>query len=246
MSNNATNVVNIPDIQDKVYQKLSEYGWSEPFKYFIKGDEYRTILTTLAKEVAEGKRFTPRIAESLNAFRYCNYDDLKVVIIGQDPYPQLGVADGLAFSCSVKGRPEASLRYILRAIDHTVYKKEHDTFSEHHNRCDLRTWAKQGVLLLNSALSTQIGKPGSHQEMWKPFVATLIDHLNRTKPGLIYILFGKKAHEWEDVIENTASVLKASHPASAAYNKQKEWDCNDVFNKANVILGNQELPEITW
>lgn len=246
MTNNETKVVNIPDIQERVFKKITEYGWGDALKYFIKGTDYQKILKTLADEVSSGKRFTPRVAESINAFRYCNYDNLKVVLIGQDPYPQLGVADGLAFSCSVKGKPEASLRYILKAIDSTVYPERNPNLLDYTDRCDLKPWAEQGVLLLNTALSTQIGKAGSHQDLWKPFMGSLIDHLNHHKPGLIYILLGKKAQEWEDMIESSAKILKASHPASAAYNKQQNWDCNDVFNKTNKLLGDQELPEIVW
>lgn len=246
MSNNESKVVNIPDIQERVFKKLTEYGWGEALKYFIKGDDYYKIMKTLAHEVSIGKRFTPRVAESINAFRYCNYDDLKVVLIGQDPYPQFGVADGLAFSCSVKMKPEASLRYILKAIDKTVYPDRKPDLLDYSNRCDLKPWARQGVLLLNTALSTEIGKAGSHQELWKPFIGSLIDHFNHHKPGLIYILLGKKAQEWEDMIEDTAKILKASHPASAAYSKLQDWDCNDVFNETNKLLGDQELPEIVW
>ena len=246
MNNNATNVVNIPDIQARMYQKIVEYGWADALKFFMNSDDYANILRTLAQEVADGKRFTPRIADTFNAFKYCSMDNLKVVLIGQDPYPQLGVADGLAFSCSIKLKREASLNYMLKALDKTVYPDRVFTDDEELARLDLRTWAEQGVLLLNSALTTQIGKPGTHQDLWKPFLASLLDNLSHNKPGLIYILLGKKAQEWEDLIDADATILKASHPAAAAYSKLSEWDCCDVFNKTNEILGKKELPKIIW
>lgn len=234
-------IINIPDIQDKMYQKLTETGWQEPLRWFLKGSDFEDILHKLVDDVQEGHRFTPKVGDIFNAFIMCPLDTVRVVIIGQDPYPQLGVADGIAFSCSNSKYPEASLRYILNEINETIYSGK--LISTDIN---LARWAQQGVLLLNTALTTRIGKPGTHKEIWKPFTSHVLDFLHWNNPGLIYVLLGKEAQSWESVIGDNNYILKASHPASAAYSKSKDWQSNDVFNEVNKLLGKQELPEIVW
>ena len=110
--------------------------------------------------------------------------------------------------------------------------------------CDLRRWANQGVLLINTALTVEVNKIGSHYHLWKSFDEYLFEGLNRCCPDTIFILMGKKAEEWQTYLTN-CKVLKCAHPASAAY-RGGEWDCNDVFNKANEILKKQDRTCITW
>jgi uracil-DNA glycosylase len=193
--------------------------------------DFDKIIEGLVKEKENGKRFTPPLKYVFKAFEECAEKDLKVVIIGQDPYPHFGVADGIAFSCGLTEKAQPSLKNIFDAIDATVYegvpRKEHDL--------DLSRWSRQGVLLLNTALTTQIDKVGTHYDIWKDFIMYTLDMLSLTNSGLIFILLGAKAQELESVITPAHYVLKASHPASAAYTKTT-WDCNDVFNKANELL----------
>lgn len=242
-----SNVINIPDIstiQDKMATKLSKSTWNEMFKYFIRSSEYAEILKSLIQDVEGGHRFTPKVNDSFNAFIKCPLDQLKVVIIGQDPYPQLGVADGLAFSCSNTHIAQPSLRYMLNAINETVDVP--DGYTTNADNYDLSRWAEQGVLLLNTALTTRLNKPGSHRDLWKPFMVTVLDFIFWNKPGIIYILLGKEAESWESIIGDSNYILKASHPASAAYAKAQTWDSNNVFITTNKILGDMELPEIIW
>jgi len=116
-----------------------------------------------------------------------------------------------------------------------------------HQDPDLTRWANQGVLMLNSALTTQVDKVGTHYDIWKDFIAYVLDMLSLTNSGLIFMLLGSKAQELEPLISQHHYVLKASHPASAAYTKTT-WDCNDIFNKANEILGKNNGPQykIQW
>lgn len=138
----------------------------------------------------------------------------------------------MAFSCSLTGIPQPSLKEIFKQIEKTVFQ-EWPT----HQDPNLKRWANQGVLLLNSALTCQIDKPGSHTAIWSDFVAYTIDMLNLTNSGLVFILLGKQAQELEQIIGQNHYVLKASHPASAGYSG-RDWDCNDVFNKANELIKN--------
>lgn len=233
------NIVNSQQFREQIYKKLEPTGWNTALRMFIKSNEFITLINRLKDDVVLDKRFTPTFKYVFKAFEECHYKDTRVIVLGQDPYPQINVADGLAFSCSRQNKAEKSLQYIHSAIQKTVENAQPSVNN-------LQYLADQGVLLLNTALTTQIGKPGTHQEYWKPFMAHLLDYVRMDNPNIVYLLLGKKAEFWEDLIDQPDNVVKASHPASAAYAKQHEWDCNDCFNKVNEILVSQELPEVNW
>lgn len=222
--------INLEEIKEKLIKKFEGTGWDIKLRSFIKSDDFSKIINSLYNEKENGKRFTPPLKYVFRAFKECPLDKLKVVIVGQDVYPHLGVADGIAFSCSLTGKAQPSLKNILKEVNKTVYKGE--IISED---VDLKRWANQGVLMLNTALTCQIDKVGSHYDIWKDFVAYVIDMLNLTNSGIIFILLGAKAQELESLIGDNHYVLKATHPASAVYTGGT-WDCNDVFNKANDII----------
>lgn len=231
-----TEQINLEEIKLKLVEKIKPSGWAHKLKGFVQSSDFDKILATLYKLREEGKRFTPPLKQVFRAFEECPHDKLKVIIIGQDPYPYLGVADGLAFSCGNTPKLQPSLRIIFDAIDNT---KEHNL--------DLTRWANQGVLLLNVALTCQVDKPGTHYKVWQEFIVYLMDILNYTDTGLIFILMGKEAQELESMIGEHHHILKTSHPASAVY-KKTTWDCNDVFNVCNNIINGQNGPEfkINW
>lgn len=233
--------IDIEEIKQKLFEKLEPSGWGRVLKSFIFSSEFDDILTKLWKLSNKDIRFTPPLKQVFRAFEECPYDKLEVIIVGQDPYPQLGVADGIAFSCSNTGKIQPSLRYILDEVNKTVYHGD-----QYSTDVDLKRWANQGVLLLNTALTTEVGKIGSHYDIWKPFTAYLFDWLNNYNPGLIYVYMGKKAEEWSDLISNTDHKFLVKHPASAAYNGSK-WSSNDVFCKIHKILNDTRGDYlITW
>lgn len=240
-----TTEVDIQEIQEKLVDKLRPSGWADKLKSFMMTDDFAQILQQLKALRDEDKRFTPPLKEVFTAFEKCPYRDLKVVIIGQDPYPQLGVADGMAFSCSkaVTNVAEPSLKYLLEAVENTVYAG----FPTQDNY-DLTRWANQGVLLLNTALTTGVGKVGKHYDLWQPFITYVIDILSCNNPGLIWIFMGKKAQELENLVSSNHYKFEISHPASAAYQQLSNWDCEDVFNKTNKILeaNNGQNFKIQW
>ena len=126
----------------------------------------------MVKLTNDGKRFTPPLKDIFKAFEECPYDKLKIIIVSQDPYPSFGIADGIAFSCSKTNDIQPNLKFILEEINKTVY--DNQIISKDP---DLKRWSNQGVLLLNTALTTTIGKSGQHYNIWKPFIAYLFDHL---------------------------------------------------------------------
>lgn len=224
--------VDLDEIKEKLIDKLKASGWAAKLKGFVQSSDMDKILKTLYDTREAGKRFTPPLKQVFKAFEECPVSDLKVVIIGQDPYPQLGVADGMAFSCGNTQKPQPSLKHMFEALQSTVYIPNGDI---PETNPDLTRWANQGVLLLNRALTCEVDKIGSHYDIWHDFVMYTIDMLSLTNSGLIFILLGAKAQELESVIGPNHYILTASHPASAAYTKTV-WDCNDVFNKTNEII----------
>ena len=233
--------VNIEEIKQKLYEKLRPSGWGDKLKSFILSSDFDKILQKLESETNEGKRFVPQLKYLFTAFEKCHYDKLRVVIIGQDPYPYLNVPDGMAFSCSHRGKPEASLRYMFDEIQRTVYEDE-----TYIREPDLTRWAEQGVLLLNSALTTTAGKPGVHQILWRPFMAFLLDILAWYNPGIIYVFMGKVAAQWAEGMPDNCHKLFVSHPASAAHMTAERWDSKDVFNEVNRILNKTNGENIIW
>ena len=234
--------IDIEQLRNDVNNKLEDSGWARMLSPFINGLEFDMIMNKLVECVNAEKRFTPRFKDIFNAFLECPYDKLKCIIIGQDPYPQLGVADGIAFSCSRKSKAEKSLQYILKQTigDYTDTGRAIYTPEE----CDLRRWANQGVLLLNTAFTVEINSIGSHYAIWKPFTEYLFENINRHNKDIPTILMGKKAETWE-LLLNRQKLFKVAHPASAAY-RGGEWDCKDVFNNVNTELEKQDKTCIDW
>ena len=234
--------INLVEIKEKLIEKLKLSGWANKLKGFIQSSDFDKILQTLYNEREDGKRFTPPLKDVFRAFEQCPEKDLKIVFIGQDPYPQLGVADGMAFSCGVTMKPQPSLRNMFEAIEETVYQG-FPTYQDPN----LTRWANQGVLLLNTALTCQVDKIGSHYSIWNEFVMYVFDMLNFTNSGLIFVLLGAKAQELESIIGPNHYILKASHPASAAYTKTT-WDCKNIFLRANEIIeaNNGKIHTINW
>lgn len=233
--------VNLQDVKEKLYKKLEISGWDEKLKSFLLGTDMDKVLDILLKEAMDGKRFTPPMKHLFRAFEECPYDKVNVVIIGQDPYPQLETADGLAFSCSLKDKPEVSLMHILKAIKESVPEE----FQDPNPTNNLDRWAKQGVLLLNSAFTCTIGKPGTHYLLWRPFLVNVLDSMIWSKPDMIYVFLGKKAQDYMDLIPDTGCKIAVEHPAAAGY-KGSNWDYGDMFNKINDCLEKLNKPKIIW
>ena len=220
--------MNLQEIKQKLFNKFAINGWDKVFRSFVFSSDFDNIITKLWDLSNDNKKFTPPLKQVFRAFEECPYDNLQVVIIGQDPYPQLGVADGISFSCSNTNKLQPSLRFILEEVNRTVYNNE--VIIED---LDLKIWSNQGILMLNTALTTEVGNIGSHYDIWRPFTTYLLDWLNINKSELVYVYMGKKAEEWSSMTDDTNIKYFVKHPASAAYNGSK-WDSKDLFNKINL------------
>lgn len=233
--------LDIEEIKDKIYKKLEPSGWARVLRTFIYSTDFENIIMQLAKQAQDGKRFTPPIKNWFRAFEECPYDELKVVIVGQDPYPGIHQADGIAFSLKDADSIQPSLEYIFNAINKTVYNGVNACVNK-----DLTRWANQGILLLNTALTTQIGRPGQHHIIWKPFIAYLFDHLTWSSNGLVYIYMGKQAQLWVDTVNDNNYKFTVTHPAAASYNNLSEWDCKNVFQQTSEIVKKNYNFDLEW
>ena len=227
--------IDLNEIRDKLTDRLRPSGWADKLKGFVFSSDFDKIIEGLYTLRESGKRFTPIVKHSMRAFEECPYKDLKVVIIGQDPYPTLSIADGVAFSCSLSQRAQPSLEYIFNALTAEGI--------EHSSNPDLTRWANQGVLLLNYALTCEVNKPGTHYELWKDFMAYTLDMINAYPEPLVFIFMGKKAQELMPLIGDRHHKIITSHPVSASYSG-KQWDSRNCFTETNEKL--DENKRITW
>lgn len=181
----------------------------------------KNVLTetlTNVMQVARVKPICPDVPNIFKAFEVCPYKDLKVVMLGQDPYPQKGVATGIAFG------NKADVKELSPSLN--ILKEAAINFELPHECINfdptLESWARQGILLLNSALTVEMNKIGSHTMIWRNFISCLLKHLSQQETGLIYILFGSQAQTFEPYVNKQFnSIIKVSHPAYLARNGMK-------------------------
>jgi uracil-DNA glycosylase len=233
--------LDIEEIKQKLFERLEPSGWGTVLKPFIFSGDFDNIIRQLAVMASDGKRFTPPLKEVFRAFEECPYSKLKVILVGQDPYPQFGTADGIAFSCSKTGEMQPSLEYMLNEVNRTVYNGHPGSLD-----VDLKRWSNQGVLMLNTALTTTVGKIGQHYKIWQPFLAYLFDYLTWNNNGLIYAYLGKEAREWADAVNDNNYKFFASHPASAAYSKFTRWDSQNMFVEIQKLVQQNYNEKIVW
>jgi len=232
--------VNIPIMQQTLYDKyLKPSGWGDKLKTFLLSEDFKSVLEYLVAESGSGKKFTPVLKQVFRGFQECPYEELKVIIVNTEPYCGAGIADGIAFSCANTDKVQSSLQHIFKELERTVYPDGMRWDP------DLKRWSNQGVLMLNTSLTTQIGNPGTHAELWKPFMAFLFDMLAHYNSGLIYVFMGKDAKEWAKMVPVNNYKMFTIHPAFAAYT-DSEWNSGGVFNQINKILNQNQNTEITW
>ena len=185
----------------------------------------------------------PQLKDIFKCFRLCSLSNLRVVLIGQDPYPQKGVATGLAFANS-PDTPEDSYSPSLEILRESVIN-----YTIPHRRVtfapDLEKWEAQGVLLLNSALSCEVGRVGSHTLLWRPFIKSLLTNLSKYHTGLVYLLMGTQAQSLEPYINKQFNhVIHIRHPSW--YARQRQRMPSDIWQEINSILIAQNGYGIEW
>lgn len=199
---------------------------------------YQELMQFLDQEYQEKQIFPPR-TELFSAFQYCDMDQIKVVILGQDPYHEKNQAHGLAFSVRKGIKIPPSLR--------NIYKELHDdlNIAMPSHGC-LIDWAKQGVFMLNAVLSVQEGKAGSHHNKgWETFTDHVIQTVNEQCESVVFVLWGAPAQRKQSLIDsNKHAVLCAPHPSPlSAY---RGFFGSKPFSQINDYLKAHQREEINW
>lgn len=201
--------------------------------------QYFKELVNFVKEEYKTQRIYPAGNKIFAAFDHCVLDDLKVVILGQDPYHGDGLANGLCFSVSDGIKPPPSLVNIFKEI-------QDDLGVPIPKSGNLERWANQGVLLLNATLTVRANTAGSHQYRgWEVFTDAVIRLISERKEKLVFILWGAYAQKKEALIDASKHhILKSPHPSPfSAHNGF--FGCKH-FSKANAYLEKQGFKKIDW
>jgi uracil-DNA glycosylase len=219
--------------------KYLDISWFNLLELEFKKPYFKDLMTYLDTEFQNQICF-PKETEIFAAFNHCSFDNIKVVIIGQDPYHGDKQANGLCFSVNEGVKFPPSLLNIFKEI-------EADIGVNKPSSGDLIGWAKQGVLLLNTTLTVRKSEAGSHQKKgWEIFTDEVIRKISDTKEDVIFLLWGSFAQTKSTLIDTKKHyVLSAGHPSPLSANRGL-WFGNKHFNKTNEILISLQKEVVIW
>jgi uracil-DNA glycosylase len=214
-------------------------SWKEKLTYEFQ-KEYFINLSHFIDDAYIKTTCFPEAENIFSAFNFCDFNDVKVVILGQDPYHGKGQANGLSFSVQDSIKHPPSLVNILKELGdnfNTVYPATGN----------LEAWAKQGVLLLNATLTVEESKAGSHQKKgWETFTDTVIRLISDEKKDVVFLLWGGFAKKKTKLINSSKHhILTSGHPSPLSANRGL-WFGNQHFLKTNIFLNSKGINEINW
>ncbi len=212
--------------------------WDNVLKEEYNKEYFKNIISFINKEYQD-KVIYPAKENIFNAFKYTDYKNIKVVIIGQDPYHEEKQAEGLSFSVSNEVKRPPSLKNILKELESDLDIKVSDNNS-------LIPWAEEGVLLLNAVLTVEEHKAGSHQKIgWQTFTDEVIRKINEKDTPVVFILWGNYAKEKEKLITNPKHlIITSAHPSPlSAYHG---FFGSKPFSKTNEFLKKNNIRKIKW
>lgn len=200
---------------------------------------YFTHLAAFVKEAYQKTKIFPHPKNVFRAFELCPFDQVRVVILGQDPYHGEGQANGLSFAVPAGVRLPPSLQNIYKEL-------ESDLHIAPRQDGDLSTWAKQGVLLLNATLTVEAQKAGSHQgKGWEEFTDAVIQKLSDEREHIVFILWGNYARKKGAAIDRSKHlVIESPHPSP--FSAYSGFFGSKPFSKTNAYLVEHGYPPISW
>ena len=225
-------------ILDNREVKMIGNDWDEKLEIIWKSDGFKKFWDIIKKEYAT-KTVYPAFDNIFNALKITPYKDVKVVIIGQDPYHGKGEAHGLSFSVQDGVKLPPSLVNIFKEL-------KSDLGIDAPNSGNLTNWARNGVLLLNNALTVIENTPNSHQNIgWNLFTDYVIKLINQKEIPVVYILWGKNAQSKEKLITNPKHlIIKSAHPSPFSANSG--FFGSKPFSKANKFLVDNNSEPVNW
>lgn len=214
------------------------HGWKNILQNEFDKPYFKELLNFVDEEYKNHQCF-PKKEDIFAAFDYCTFDDLKVVIIGQDPYHDENQANGLCFSVKDNMKHPPSLKNIFKEIST-------DLNQEIPESGNLEKWAKQGVLLLNATLTVRAHEAGSHQKKgWETFTDAVIKQISNEKENVVFLLWGKFAESKSKLIDiKKHIILTAPHPSPLG--AWRGWFGSKHFSKTNKVLQKLQKTTIKW
>jgi uracil-DNA glycosylase len=209
----------------------------------------KQYMVKLANEISalrSSRNIFPLSDDVFRAFKMTPPQKTKVIILGQDPYHDGINATGLAFECG--GRKSRQRHDVTPSWDKMLrgYDEQYPTsFATDLYEGDLTRWAEHGVLLLNSALTVEKGKPGSHAMVWQPFMVELMKILGTSQRPKVFIFLGRQAQAFQKFVKTPHFSIYREHPAAACY-AERRWEHGDCFKVANDFLRQTGQEPIDW
>lgn len=216
---------------------MTKLHWDNVFKKINENHDFSTLKETLSSRYQSGNVFPPR-EEIYTAFDLTPFENVKVVILGQDPYHGEGQAHGLAFSVNDGIKLPPSLRNIYKELEDDLGIKRHSG--------SLKDWAREGVLLLNTVLTVDESQANSHRGLgWEVFTDSVIEAVSDNLEGVVFILWGKPAQSKIKLIDTTKHhIIQSVHPSPlSAY---RGFFGSKPFSQTNDYLVSQGLKAIDW
>ncbi|MGC1203313.1 MAG: uracil-DNA glycosylase [Flavobacteriaceae bacterium] len=214
-------------------------SWKPHLEEEFRKTYFKDLMNFVKSEYKNNTCFPPE-NQIFNAFNYCHFEDVKIVIIGQDPYHGVGQANGLCFSVNENIKHPPSLINIFKEI-------QSDLNIPYPKSGNLARWANQGVLLLNATLTVRAHEAGSHQKKgWEQFTDAVISIISEKKEGLVFLLWGGFAKQKTKLIDvNRHHILTSGHPSPLSANRGY-WFENKHFSKTNFLLEQAFQVPVQW
>ena len=200
-------------------------------------DQFQNLWQKVENEYASGECFPPK-DQIFRAFELTPFEDIKVVIIGQDPYHNDFQANGLCFSVSENVKAPPSLKNIFTELNNDL--------GIERTKTELNDWAEQGVLLLNATLSVRAHSPNSHKDLgWEKFTDFVIKEISENRENIVFVLWGAFAQKKEELIDYSKHfILKSAHPSP--FSVYRGFYGSKPFSKINEYLESKNLKPISW
>lgn len=217
-----------------------ENSWKQPLAEALKKESYSQLMQFLESELDQKQVFYPAPSQLFEAFKLTPFQNVKVVLLGQDPYHGAGQAHGLSFSVNEGVAFPPSLRNIFKALQYDFTNYQIPLFG------NLSAWATQGVLLLNATLSVRANAAGSHQKKgWEEFTDAVISSLSNEKENIVFLLWGNYAQSKTHLIDSSKHlILQAPHPSPLS--AHRGFISCKHFSRCNTYLVSNRIEPITW
>ena len=226
------------EIEAELTASLSPH-WKEPLKNALGSSQMKDLYTFLSERKKQNAVIYPPLPLVFNALNYVKPNEIRVLLIGQDPYHGEGQAHGLCFSVQDGHRVPPSLVNVYKELSYDIGARS-------PRSGNLTQWAPQGVLMLNTLLTVEKGTPLAHKNKgWEPFTDAVIAHANQQKEPIVFILWGDRAAKKEIMIDTSRHlIIKGVHPSPMS--ARRGFFGSRPFSKANAFLEKNKREPIRW